>query len=167
MSKVKRFVSEENNQTLWTSDFTTPAGDERTVFSGAVETTDKVMDYDTGFSRNERRIAWIKTTDSEEDLNSSIDMVINDIKAKKIAIARLFVDEPLYDGHQEDINPSTGGKLGRWSYNKLVPANKFSELDRTVMSDDLKARLMKTESTAPPADVEKELAGSENVELKE
>lgn len=156
MSIVKRFVSEEENQTLWTSDFTTPAGDERTVFSGAVETTDKVMDYDTGFSRNERRIAWIKTTDSEKDLDGTIDMVIKDIKAKKIAIARLFVDEPLYDTHLEDINPSTGEKLGRWSYNKLVPTSKFAELDKSQMDETLKARLMKTEATAPPAEVQAE-----------
>lgn len=155
MKTIKRFVSEDA-QEVWEKEFKTQVGDTQTIFSGAVEINERVRDLDTGFGRNERRIVWVKTTDSLEGLEEDIATVISDLKAKRLAVVRQYSEEPIWDGHEEDINPSTGDALGRWSIVKLAPFAKASELDKTYMSDELKAKLMKNPVVIKPDSEPKE-----------
>jgi hypothetical protein len=159
MSKVvKRFVQDETNQKLWENNFTDASGVEKTIFSGAVDVTDKVMNYDTGFQNTERKIVWLKTTESAEALDALVDEHVKLVQKGILAPVRQFADQPIWDGHAEDVNPSTNEPLGRYSITKFAPKAKALELDRTYLSEEQVARLSKT-APAQPAEV------ADNVEL--
>jgi hypothetical protein len=121
---AKKFV-DANSQSVWTK--TTSDGREQT--SMCVEINDETLDMNTGYVREEKSLVWIKGM-STEAVSRQVDLVINSVNKGKIAPYRAFSKTPFYEGQEEDINPSTEAKLGRYSQIRLCPADQRESLHR-------------------------------------
>lgn len=129
---AKRFIS-ESGQDVW-------ANADNTVVSAAIEINDETLDLETGWSRNEKFIFWVKGN-SQEVVESQITMLITKINSGKLAAVRVFFKEPLHEKHQEDVNPSTGETLGRYSQVRLCAPSKRDELHRQFLENPTKVEV--------------------------
>ena len=119
-----KFV-DKDNQSLWTKEL----ADGRIINSVCVEVTDTTLDLETLFERTEKSLVWIKSEDQASLLKTQ-DSVIAQINAGVLKPYRKFSKTPFYNGQEQDVNPSTGVLLGRYSEVKLCPAAKHAELHR-------------------------------------
>lgn len=122
---AKKFA-DENGKTAWlTND----------VHSAAVETINESLDFNTGFTREEKNIMWIKGN-SAEAVAKQVDNVVKAVNSGKLATYRAFSTEPFYANQTPDINPQTQAPVvpTRYSQVRLCPAAKFEELNRNFVT---------------------------------
>lgn len=132
--------TDKNGETVW---------NRNGVVSMAIDSTKETFDLNTGFVNSERHIMWIKGND-EEVVERQVNALITSINSGKLATIRVFSKTPFYtksDGspQDQDINPTTGETLGRYSQVRLCPAHKVAELHR---------QFVEVEVEATPEDVE-------------
>lgn len=140
-----KFV-DKDNQSLWTKEL----ADGKTINSVCVEVTDTTLDLETLFERTEKLLVWIKSEDQASLLKTQ-DSVIAQINAGVLKPYRKFSKTPFYNGQEQDVNPSTGASLGRYSEVKLCPAAKHAELHRQyVVLEEPTVATAKTEEVEIP-----------------
>lgn len=122
---AKATVFSQEGKNLWSKDL----ADNRTIYSVCVEVNNSVLDMATLFERNEKSMIWLKGED-EARLLEQQSAVINQINKGILLPYRQFSATPFYEGQDEDINPQTEEKLGRYSQVRLCPASKHAELHR-------------------------------------
>jgi hypothetical protein len=137
---AKKFV-DVNQNSVWTKEL----ADGRTQTSVCVEVNDEVLDLNTGYIREEKSLVWLKGMSSEVVLRQQ-ENVIKMVNNGTLKPFRAFSKTPFYDGQEEDINPQTEAKLGRYSQVRLCPADQHATLHRQYV----------TVATAPPAVAETE-----------
>lgn len=123
MNAIK-FV-DQNEKSMWSKEI----ADGRTIYSACVEVNDTVLDLVTLFDRNEKSLVWIKS-ENADTLVKTQESVIKQINNGVLKPYRAFSEKPFYEGQEEDINPSTEAKLGRYSQVRLCPADKHASLHR-------------------------------------
>ena len=124
MSAVKATVFSQDNKTVWSKELA-----DRIIYSVCVEVNNSVLDMRTLFERNEKSMIWLKGEDEVRLLDQQ-SAVINQINKGILLPYRQFSATPFYEGQDEDINPQTEEKLGRYSQVRLCPASKHAELHR-------------------------------------
>lgn len=122
---AKATVFSQENKNLWSKDI----ADNRTIYSVCVEVNNSVLDMVTLFERNEKSMIWLKGEDEVRLLDQQ-SAVIKQINNGILLPYRQFSATPFYEGQDEDINPQTEEKLGRYSQVRLCPASKHAELHR-------------------------------------
>lgn len=125
---------EKDGQTIW------ERGD---VVSGCIKTTSEAFDPETGFVAETKHMNWIKGK-SEDIVERTITGVTKMIQDGELVPYRVFTEEPAYDGHEEDINPTTNAKLGRYSQSRLGTPAKALEMDRKFITVEAKAPVNNT-----------------------
>lgn len=133
---AKRFA--KDGQTTWESNGT---------FSGAIETINQSVDLTTGFAREEKNLMWIKGN-SEEIVSKQIEALIKSINNGQLATVRVFSKNPFYKDQPQDINPSTGEQLGRYSQVRLCPSSKYNELNRSYVENEVAVNADAVEAAA-------------------
>ena len=123
--KATRF--NKDGQTVWTS---VSEKDGRTWYSGAIECVTTVRDRATGIINKSKTLVWLKTTESEAFLEEILAEDIKDVNAGRLTAIRQFSLTPFYVGQEEDINPSTEEKLGRYSRTMIVASEDALSMDR-------------------------------------
>lgn len=122
--KAIKFV-DKDNQSLWSKE----TAEGKTIHSVCIEVTDTTLDLETLFERTEKLLVWIKSEDQASLLNTQNEK-IQQINAGIFKPYRKFSKTPFYNGQEQDVNPSTGALLGRYSEVKLCVAAKHAELHR-------------------------------------
>lgn len=111
--------------------------DKKTI-SMCVDVNDQSLDLTNGFVREERMLFWVKGN-SEESVAKNVDMLVANINKGTLRAYRAFSVAPFYTGQTVDINPQTNAPLGRYSQVRLCPANKFDELHRQFVVNEVVA----------------------------
>ncbi len=122
MIKVTRI--EKDGQTIW---------EKNGLFSGCIKTTSESFDPETGFMNVDTHMNWVKGN-SEDLVERMITNVSKMIENGKLVPFRVFSLTPIYAGQEEDINPQTEAKLGRYSQSRLGTPEKALEMDRTFIT---------------------------------
>jgi hypothetical protein len=135
MIKITRF--EKDGQKIWKNDG---------IFSGCIKATSESFDLETWSENVTTHMNWIKGN-SEEIVERTIGIVTKQIEAGNLVPYRVFSETPLYEGQEEDINPTTQAKLGRYSQSRLGTPEKALEMDRKFITVEVKL-------TAEPIKVE-------------
>ena len=138
---AKKFT-DANDQSVWSKEL----NDGKTQTSVCIEVNDEVLDYETGYVNTEKSLVWIKGTSSEA-VTRQQDSVIKMINNGTIKPYRSFSKTPFYTGQTEDVNPSTGALLGRYSQTKLCPSEQHASKHRQYV----------VAVTAPPEVVQPEI----------
>jgi hypothetical protein len=125
---------EKDGQTIW---------EKGNVVSGCIKTTSEAFDPETGFVAETKHMNWIKGN-TEEIVERTITSVTKMIQDGKLVPYRVFTEEPAYDGHEEDINPTTQAKLGRYSQSRLGTPEKALEMDRKFITVEAKVAVNNT-----------------------
>ena len=121
---AKKFT-DENNQSVWTKDLI----DGKVQTSVCIEAIDESLDFTTGYVREEKFLVWIKGT-STEAVTRQQEGVIKMINSGSVKPYRSFSKAPFYNGQSEDVNPSNGQLLDRYSQVRLCPAEQHPALHR-------------------------------------
>lgn len=114
-----------------------------TVISSAIETINESRDLETGFIREEKNLMFIKGN-SEEVVTRQVGLLIKEINAGKLATYRAFSLTPFYAAQTEDINPTTGAALGRYSEVRMCLADQYLAKNRVYV-----VPAVKVAATAP------------------
>ena len=109
--------------TVWTNN---------SFVSSAILNTNESFDFNTGFIREEKHIMWVKGND-EATVTKQVDSLIKAINSGKLATYRAFSETPFYVGQEEDVNPSSGELLGRYSQVRMCPADQYDTLNRVYV----------------------------------
>lgn len=110
-----------------------------TVISSAIETINESFDLSSGFVREEKNLMFIKGN-SEAVVARQVDSLIKAINSGKLATYRAFSLTPFYNGQAEDINPTTGATLGRYSEVRMCIADEYTAKNRVyVVNAEVKA----------------------------
>lgn len=118
---VERF--EKDGQTIW---------EKNGIFSGCIKATQETFNPENGFVSETKHMNWVKGN-SEEIVERTITNVSKMIETGKLVPFRVFSLTPIYAGQEEDINPQTEVKLGRYSQSRLGTQAKALEMDRTFI----------------------------------
>lgn len=140
--KVIRFESEDK-QTLWEKDNGNGA-----VFSGAVHMSEEMLNPMTGFVNESKWLFWVKSN-SAEATERNLTLLIANIKKGIMRPYRVYSETPFWEADTEDINPSTGDSLGRYSQVRLGSAKQALELDRSYIEIPV---ILPTESATTPVE---------------
>ena len=121
---AKKFT-DANDQSVWSKEL----NNGNTQTSVCIEVNDETLDFNTGYVREEKSLVWIKGM-SVEAVTRQQEAVIKMINSGTVKPYRSFSKTPFYEGQTEDVNPSTGETLGRYSQVKLCPADQHVALHR-------------------------------------
>lgn len=121
---AERFIKDDQN--VWTN------GE---ITSACAVVTDESLDLNTGFTREEKMLFWVKTNNAET-IEKSISGVIGSINKGVLKAYRAFSKEPFYVGQAQDINPSTNVSLGRYSQVRLCPSAQFESVHRQYVVNE-------------------------------
>jgi len=122
---MNAIVFEKDGQTVWPIN----TADGKEIFSVCVEVNSETLDLQTLFVREEKSMVWLKANSEATAINQQ-KAVITAVNKGILTPYREFSKTAFYDGQEEDINPTTEEKLGRYSQVKLCPADKHAELHR-------------------------------------
>jgi len=118
---VERF--EKDGQTIW---------EKNGLFSGCIKAVSETFNPESGFVNVATHMNWVKGN-SEEVVERMITSVSKMIETGKLVPYRVFSLTPIFAGQEEDINPQTEAKLGRYSQSRLGTPDKALEMDRTFI----------------------------------
>jgi len=107
------------------------------IFSGCIKTTSEEFNPETGFVAETKHMNWVKGN-SEEIVERTIGIVTKQLNAGNLVPYRVFSETPIYEGQEEDINPTTQAKLGRYSQSRLGTPAKALEMDRKFITVEAK-----------------------------
>ena len=107
------------------------------ITSACAVVTDESLDLNTGFTREEKMLFWVKSNNAE-GIDKAVNGVITSINKGVLKAHRAFSNEPFYAGQAQDINPSTNESLGRYSQVRLCPSDKFETLHRQYVTVEAK-----------------------------
>jgi len=134
--EVTRF--EKDGQKIW---------EKNGIFSGCIKATQETFNPETGFVNVTTHMNWVKAN-SEEVVERMITSVSSMIETGKLVPFRVFSLTPIYAGQEEDINPQTEVKLGRYSQSRLGTPAKALEMDRTFIEVEVPVAKVKVEAEA-------------------
>jgi hypothetical protein len=117
--EVTRFVAEDG-QSVW---------EKNELHSACIKSKVDTFDPKTGFVAETTHMTWVKAR-SVELVEKTITNVIKMLKAGTLVPYKTFSTTPMYPGQDEDINPSTGVALGRYSESQLGTPTEALEMDR-------------------------------------
>jgi len=141
---MKVTIFEKDGQKEWTS---TSSKDGKTRTSMAIVCESNTLDLATGNINTEKSIIWVRN-ENPDVVKEVVNETMLAIKAGQLKPFRAFSEKPFYDGQEEDINPSNGLKLGRYSQVRLCPADKHASLHRQYVT---------VETTEEPVETQKEV----------
>lgn len=125
---VKKF--EKDGKTVWDA---VSAKDGKTRYSVAIECVSNNLDLPTGNINTEKSIVWMRSENKDTALEVQ-GQTIDAIKTGVLKPFRAFSATPFYEGQDEDINPTTEAKLGRYSQVRLCPAEQHATLHRQFVA---------------------------------
>ena len=117
----------KDGKSVWTSG---------NIVSSAVQNVNESFNLETGFVTEEKHIMFIKGN-SEAAVTKQVATVIAAINAGKLATYRAFSKTPFYSTDTSDINPSTGEVLNRYSQVRLCVADRYMELNRQYVVNEV------------------------------
>lgn len=144
---VKRFTKELENGQVQDSWVTERKDGQGEIVSVALHCTEETFNPQTGFIQVEKFMYWIKGA-TLELVERNLKVILEQINKGVFVPFRVFSTEPMYDGQQPDVNPSTQEPMDRYSQVRLGSKKQALELHRTYVEIPVDATA-RTEDKAP------------------
>ena len=127
MKNIAKAFVKEDGQDVWS--YETSNGE--TYNTVGIEVTEEGFSIVDGIPRPtiERNIVWVGHNNVEL-LKRQQQAMIDAVNSGKLRAYRAYSDTPFYNGQEQDINPSTGEKLGRYSQARMCTPENYLSVHR-------------------------------------
>ena len=126
MKNIAKAFVKEDGQDVWS--YETTNGEYHTV---GIDVTEEGFSLVDGIPRPtiERNIVWVGHNNVEL-LKRQQQAMIDAVNSGKLRAYRAYSETPFYEGQEQDINPSTQEKLGRYSQARMCTPEDYLRVHR-------------------------------------